>query len=62
MMHLKELVFSLAFAGMISAVSAQLNSYPESYKIDQKDVDRARRIILFAPRLALSGTDASLRI
>ena len=33
------------FTGMSSAVSAQLNSHPESYKIDQKDIDRAHQII-----------------
>lgn len=33
------------FIWMISTVSAQLNSYPESYKIDSEDIGRARRII-----------------
>ena len=37
--------FLAFFLLMNSMVWSQLNSYPESYKIDQKDIDRAHRVI-----------------
>ncbi len=46
MTYLRKIVFTLAFfVGMGFAVLAQLNSHPESYQIDQKDINRARQII-----------------
>ncbi len=46
MHYTKRITCSLFFfAGMSFAVSAQLNSYPESYQIDQKDITRAHQII-----------------
>ncbi len=46
MTYIKKIIFTLAlFSGMNFAVSAQLNSHPESYQIDQKDINRAHQII-----------------
>ncbi|MDD2436037.1 MAG: alpha-L-fucosidase [Massilibacteroides sp.] len=38
-------LFIFLFLGLAGAVSAQLNSFPESYYIDQQDIGRARKII-----------------
>jgi putative alpha-1,2-mannosidase len=44
-MRTASLLVLLFVVIMSFTASAQLNSFPESYKIDQKDVDRARQVI-----------------
>jgi len=38
-------LFIWFFIGMMVTVSAQLNSFPESYNIEQQDIERARQVI-----------------
>ena len=46
MIHIQRIVLTLVLlSGLVPVVPAQLNSYPESYQIDQKDVNRAHQLI-----------------
>jgi alpha-L-fucosidase len=38
-------LISYLFLGVVLTVYAQLNSFPESYQIDEQDIDRARQLI-----------------